>query len=74
VARMDAYDAGGRTTQGAVVEEQISAHAVVFFKEGGESSAFHNNQFRKVIFYRILRPYIQTENALTVRTRQLLCP
>jgi hypothetical protein len=67
----DCMDAGGRTTQGAVVEKQISAHAVVgncflrystscipavvFFKEGSEQSAFHNNQLRKVISYQSLR-------------------
>jgi hypothetical protein len=39
----DCREAGGRTTQGAVVEEQISAHAVVFVKEGGNHRAIRNN-------------------------------
>jgi hypothetical protein len=52
----DCREAGGRTTQGAVVEEQISAHAVVFVKEG-EQSACDSEQtnFREVIGDRILK-------------------
>jgi hypothetical protein len=40
----DCREAGGRTTQGAVVEEQISAHAVVFVKEGSHHCVIRTTQ------------------------------